>query len=113
MGTPMKLAMGMVVLGAILAVATQAQAGGVVYWSTGGVAATVVVHPSVTPRETRAFTQGYRAGYRDGYNDAAATYAPVVYRPTYYAPAYTPCYSTPRVRTCYYPVRSYGITIRW
>ena len=107
----------------VLGSASQAQAGGIVFWSGGTRVITTshAVVPAVRPVVvttqapalvvTRAYTAGYQNGYRDGYHHGVRTtiittrsipsvgfpvraYAPTVVR--YHVPTYT--YMHPRVR---------------
>jgi len=100
----------------VLGFAPQAQAGGIVFWSSGtrvittGHPVVVAAHPVVVatqapaPVVTRAYSAGYQNGYRDGYHDGARrttittrsipsvgfpvrAYAPTVVR--YHVPTYT------------------------
>jgi len=115
----------------VLGSAPQAQAGGIVFWSSGtrvittshpvvrAVQPVVVTAQAPAPVVTRAYSAGYQNGYRDGYRDGVRTttivtrsipsvgfpvraYAPTVVR--YRVPTYT--YVHTRVRAPTYTLPS-------
>ena len=121
----------------VLGSASQAQAGGIVFWSGGtrvittGHPVVPMAHPVVVatqapaPVVTRAYSAGYQNGYRDGYHHGVRTtiittrsipsvgfpvraYAPTVVR--YRVPTYTHVY--PRVHAPMYTLPSTLRTLR-
>lgn len=110
----------------VLGTAAEAQAGGIVFWSSGtrvittGHPVVVAVRPVVVatqapvPVVTQAYSAGYQNGYRDGYHHGVRTttittrsipsvgfpvraYAPTVVR--YHVPTYTHVYTRVRAPT--------------
>jgi len=108
MRTPLKWAAGAAAAVIVLGLAARAQAGGIVFWSSGTrvmttaqpvittVQPVVVSNPTPAPVVTQAYSVGYQDGYRDGFHDGART---------------TTCITTRTITPTVLPIRIYTPTV--